>query len=146
MGPMAGFSLRRNLATVTLAAALLVGGCGRDEGGATRIAAIGPKPKLVETVLAPLSPGDALLRSNMAQGLVRFDERGRSTGWWNAAFFFGQFLTPILIGALVAALGGLPTAVGVVGVACALVAVALGVRLRRAAPVAAPTEEPVVAS
>lgn len=77
MGPMAGFSLRRNLATVTLAAALLVGGCGRDEGGATRIAAIGPKPKLVETVLAPLSPGDALLRSNMAQGLVRFDERGQ---------------------------------------------------------------------
>ncbi|WP_159605332.1 MFS transporter [Agromyces humi] len=77
---------------------------------------------------------------------VRFEERGRSTGWWNAAFFFGQFLTPILIGALVAALGGLPTAVGVVGVACALVAVALGIRLRRAAPVAAPTEEPVVAS
>jgi hypothetical protein len=45
----------------------------------------------------------------------------------------------------VAALGGLPTAVGVVGVACALVAIALGFRLRRTAPVAVPAEEPVVA-
>ena len=64
---------------------------------------------------------------------IRFEERGRATGWWNAAFFFGQFLTPLLIGALVAAVGGLPFAVGIVGVACALVALLLGLRLRRSA-------------
>ncbi len=72
---------------------------------------------------------------------IRFEERGRATGWWNAVFFFGQFLTPLLIGALVAAAGGLPIAVGIVGVACALVAVGLGLQLRRTAAVSAPVEE-----
>jgi extracellular solute-binding protein (family 5) len=51
--------------------------CGRDSEGVTRVAVIGPEPKLVETVTAPLSEGDALVRSNKAQGLVRFDERGQ---------------------------------------------------------------------
>ena len=75
---------------------------------------------------------------------VKFEERGRSTGWWNAAFFFGQFLTPILVGALVAAVGGLPIAIGIVGIACALVALVLGLRLRRTAP--APAEDAVTVS
>ena len=44
-----------------------------------------------------------------ALATIRFEERGRSTGWWKAAFFFGQFLTPILMGAIVAAVGGLPS-------------------------------------
>src|SRR5436190_5852514 len=70
-------SLTRGLMIASLAAALLLGGCDRQTGGVTRVAAIGPTPKLVETVTGPLSPGDALLRSNMAQGLVRFDERGQ---------------------------------------------------------------------
>src|SRR5436190_4466737 len=70
-------SLTRGLMIASLAAALLLGGCDRQTGGVTRVAAIGPTPKLVETVSAPLSPGDALLRANMAQGLVRLDERGQ---------------------------------------------------------------------
>jgi peptide/nickel transport system substrate-binding protein len=74
---MAARSLIRCLMTASLAAALLLGGCGQQSGGVTRVAAIGPTPKLVETVGAPLSPGDALLRANMAQGLVRLDERGQ---------------------------------------------------------------------
>ena len=53
-------------------------GCGRDDDdGLTRVAVIGETPKLVETVTGPLSVGDALIRANMAQGLVRFDERGQ---------------------------------------------------------------------
>ena len=53
-------------------------GCGRDDDdGLTRVAVIGETPKLVETVTGPLSVGDALMRANMAQGLVRFDERGQ---------------------------------------------------------------------
>ncbi len=68
---------RRCLLTATLAAALVVGGCDRNSGGVTRVAAIGPEPNLVDTVIAPLSAGDALVRANMAQGLVRFDERGQ---------------------------------------------------------------------
>jgi peptide/nickel transport system substrate-binding protein len=66
---------RRLLSIAVIAAALA--GCGDRGEGVSRVAAIGPKPRLVETVVAPLSAGDALLRQNMAQGLVRFDERGQ---------------------------------------------------------------------
>jgi len=69
--------LPRLLRHAILVAAVLLAGCDRDKDGITRVAAIGPQPKLVETVSAPLSAGDALVRSNMAQGLVRFDERGQ---------------------------------------------------------------------
>ena len=51
--------------------------CGSGASDLTRVAVIGPEPKLVETVTAPLTAGDALVRANMAQGLVRFDERGQ---------------------------------------------------------------------
>ena len=60
-----------------VAAAIAAGGCGQDSDGVTRVGTIGPDPKLVETVTAPLTPGEALVRANMAQGLVRFDERGQ---------------------------------------------------------------------
>ena len=72
---MAALSLRRVL-TIAIAAAAMCG-CGKDSDGLTRVGTIGPDPKLVETVTAPLSTGEALVRANMAQGLVRFDERGQ---------------------------------------------------------------------
>ena len=74
---MAVFSPRRFLTIATVVAAIAAGGCGKDNNGITRVAAIGPDPKLVETVTAPLTPGEALVRASMAQGLVRFDERGQ---------------------------------------------------------------------
>ena len=80
--------------------------------------------------------GSGLLLPSMITwtlGPISFEQRGRSTGWWQAAFFFGQFLTPIVMGLLVSIVGGLPLAVGVVGIACAAVAVAVGLRLRVAA-------------
>ena len=61
----------------TIAAALSASGCSNDNDGVTRVAAIGARPGLVETVGAPLTTGEALVRANMAQGLVRFDERGQ---------------------------------------------------------------------
>ena len=64
-----------------------------------------------------------------------FEDRGRVTGLWTAAFFFGQFLTPILMGAIGAGVGGLSVAVGVVGIAAAVVALLVGLALRRAAKV-----------
>ncbi|KQQ94241.1 MFS transporter [Leifsonia sp. Leaf325] len=91
--------------------------------------------------------GSGLLLPSMltwALSTIRFEERGRSTGWWQSAFFLGQFLTPILIGVIVAAVGGLPMAVGIVGIACAAVAVALGLGLRRAAD--APVEPQLVSA
>ena len=70
--------IRRRLMTATLLVALALAGCDRTPGdGVTRVGVIGEAPKLVETVTEPLSAGDALVRSNMAQGLVRFDERGQ---------------------------------------------------------------------
>jgi len=74
---MAIRTLNRCLIAASLAVALLLAGCDRDNSGITRVGVVGPTPKLVETVSAPLTPGEALVRSNMAQGLVRFDERGQ---------------------------------------------------------------------
>jgi len=68
---------RRFLTSALVAAAIGVSGCGKDSDGVTRVGTIGPDPRLVETVMAPLTAGEALVRSNMAQGLVRFDERGQ---------------------------------------------------------------------
>ncbi|MGH6728853.1 MAG: ABC transporter substrate-binding protein, partial [Sphingomicrobium sp.] len=74
---MAVFTPRRFLTIATVAAAIAASGCGKDSDGVTRVGAIGPDPKLVETVTGPLTPGEALVRANMAQGLVNFDERGQ---------------------------------------------------------------------
>jgi MFS family permease len=87
--------------------------------------------------------GSGLLLPTMltwALASIRFEERGRSTGLWTSAFFFGQFVTPILMGGIVAGVGALPIAVGVVGIACAVVAVALAVKGPR--PIAADVTEP----
>jgi peptide/nickel transport system substrate-binding protein len=59
------------------AAALSVAACGQNSSDLTRVGVIGPQPKLVETVTAPLTTGEGLIRANVAQGLVRFDERGQ---------------------------------------------------------------------
>ncbi|WP_156761344.1 MFS transporter [Microbacterium karelineae] len=72
-------------------------------------------PSLLTWVVAPTS----------------FDERGRVTGLWTASFFLGQFLTPILVGALTAAIGGLEPVVGVVGLCAAAVGAALFATRRR---------------
>ncbi|WP_125130587.1 MFS transporter [Microbacterium sp. 10M-3C3] len=76
--------------------------------------------------------GSGLLLPSMLRWIVAttvFAERGRVTGLWTAAFFLGQFLTPILVGAVAAAVGALPAAVGVIGIAAAIVAVATGFAL-----------------
>ena len=52
---------------------------------------------------------------------LAFEQRGRGTGLWTAALFLGEFVCPLLVLALSAALGGLGVAVAVVGSA-ALVA------------------------
>lgn len=82
--------------------------------------------------------GSGILLPSLVTWVVsrtRFEERGRATGWWTGAFFFGQFVTPLLMGALTAGAGApLPVAVGVVGVAAAIVAAILAFVLRRHQP------------
>jgi ABC-type transport system substrate-binding protein len=74
---MAALMPLRTLLAALSVATLPLAGCGKQGEGVTRVAAIGQAPRLVETVNSPLSAGDALVRQNMAQGLVRFDERGQ---------------------------------------------------------------------
>ena len=74
---MTALAFRRTLLAALISAELLLSACGKQNEGVARVAAIGPTPRLVETVTAPLSPGEALVRQTTAQGLVRFDARGQ---------------------------------------------------------------------
>ncbi|MFJ8141475.1 MFS transporter [Streptomyces sp. NPDC096013] len=69
----------------------------------------------------------ALLTSAMSR--LAFEDRGRGTGLWMAAFFGGEFVCPLVLLAGESAVGSLAGAVGVLGVVTA--AVALGLRTRR---------------
>lgn len=74
---MAFTIIRKGLVAAALMATLAMAGCGRNSSEMSRVGVIGPEPRLVDTVTAPMTTGEALLRANMAQGLVRFDERGQ---------------------------------------------------------------------
>lgn len=67
-----------------------------------------------------------------------FTQRGRGTGRWTACFFFGQFASPLLLLALGSAVGGLAHALGALGLACGVAAVALALVVRT--PVSASVE------
>lgn len=54
---------------------------------------------------------------------LKYHERGRGTGIWNAAFWSGQFLTPIIVAGLAVLLGGLQGGIGAIGVAAAIAAI-----------------------
>ncbi|MER6127987.1 MFS transporter [Streptomyces sp. NPDC001795] len=72
----------------------------------------------------------ALLTSAMSR--LAFEDRGRGTGLWMAAFFGGEFVCPLVLLAGEAAVGSLAGAVGVLGLAAALVAAGLLAARRRA--------------
>ncbi|SEF17075.1 MFS transporter [Streptomyces sp. Ag109_O5-10] len=71
----------------------------------------------------------ALLTSAMSR--LSFEDRGRGTGLWTAAFFGGEFVCPLVLLAGEAAVGSLAGAVGVLGLAAALVAAGLWAARRR---------------
>jgi peptide/nickel transport system substrate-binding protein len=70
-------AMRTVLGTL-LAAVLLVtpAGCRQEPEGPLKAVVIGGEPKLRDPALGPLPAADALLLSNVAQGLVRFDASG----------------------------------------------------------------------
>jgi MFS family permease len=66
---------------------------------------------------------------------LSFEQRGRGTGLWTGTLFVGQFLSPVLIMGVGAAVGGLRPAIGMLGVLAAILAVAmLAIVPRDAAP------------
>ena len=72
-------------------------------------------------------------------GRLPAEHRALGTGAWNAAFFFGQFLTPIVVVGIAGALGGLPRAMQLMGLVLVPCAVLLSVvSLRRPAAAAGP--------
>lgn len=85
--------------------------------------------------------GAGLLLPSMVTWVLastQFEDRGRVTGWWMTAFYLGQFLTPILVGGITVAVGGLSAAVAVVGVLAVVLAIVTGISVRRTR-VAAPS-------
>jgi MFS family permease len=68
-----------------------------------------------------------------ALGSLGFEQRGRGTGVWTSAVFIGQFVCPLLVLGLSGAIGGLDSALLVLGAVA--VAAAVGVRLARPAGV-----------
>jgi sugar phosphate permease len=71
----------------------------------------------------------ALLTSAMSR--LAFEDRGRGTGLWTAAFFGGEFICPLVLLAGESAAGSLAGAVGGLGLAAALVAAGLWAARRR---------------
>ncbi|NUP45287.1 MAG: MFS transporter, partial [Streptomyces sp.] len=71
----------------------------------------------------------ALLTGAMSR--LAFEDRGRGTGLWTAAFFAGEFVCPLVLLAVESAVGSLAGAVGVLGLAAALVAAGLLAARRR---------------
>jgi hypothetical protein len=62
---------------------------------------------------------------------LAFEQRGRGTGLWTGFLFFGQFACPLIILALEVPFGGLSPALGALGIASLVVALALAVGLAR---------------
>ncbi|MFI6034276.1 MFS transporter [Streptomyces sp. NPDC051315] len=82
----------------------------------------------------------ALLTSAMSR--LSFEDRGRGTGLWMAAFFGGEFVCPLVLLAVEAWVGSLAGAVGVLGLAAALVAGGLSAARRRTAALAPSPRHP----
>ncbi|MFE2427785.1 MFS transporter [Streptomyces sp. NPDC059373] len=77
-----------------------------------------------------------LLPSLLTRAMSKLDyaDRGRGTGLWTASFFIGEFLCPLVLLAGASAAGNLATAVGLLGLAAALMAGALLLLARRRRP------------
>ena len=68
----------RPIVSLALLAALVLAapGCRQRDDGTVNATVIGPKPRLVDPAGGLVRPGDGVLLSAVAQGLVRFDARG----------------------------------------------------------------------
>ncbi|GAA2415625.1 MFS transporter [Streptomyces coeruleofuscus] len=94
---------------------------------------------IVGAVLNCLGTG-LLLPSLLTIAMSRLDfaDRGRGTGLWTASFFIGQFICPLVLIAAESALGTLAAAVGLLGLASAVVAAGLFLTARRRVAAVAP--------
>ena len=85
-------------------------------------------------IIAQLANGlvfPALL--NWALGNYDFEHRGRGMGLWGSCFFIGMFVSPPLVTAIGKPIGSFLQTVGVIGMACAVVAIITFWRAQRTA-------------
>ena len=81
----------RRLLTLLLvpALALVPAACRQQPQGSLKAVVIGGEPRIRDPALGPLPPSDAVLLTNVAQGLVRFDASGNIVGGlaerWNVS-------------------------------------------------------------
>lgn len=81
----------RRLVTALLIATLatIPVGCRQQNEGAISVTVIGDPPEMADPARGPLSPSEAVLLENVAQGLVRFDAAGNIVGGlaerWNVS-------------------------------------------------------------
>src|SRR5688572_33295933 len=69
---------RRTCAAAGLIMAAFVSvGCQKADQGETTVLVIGEPPKIEDPAAGPLDQGQAVLLSNIGQGLVRFDASGQ---------------------------------------------------------------------
>jgi MFS family permease len=105
---------------------------GLTAAGLCLVAVAGSLPLVVVgSLLAGLGTG-MLLPTLLTWTMNRlaFGQRGRGTGIWTGSLFIGQFLCPLLIAAVGALTGGLQSAIGVLGIAAAVMAVVAFLALR----------------
>ena len=75
---MRSLVIRRACAAAGLIiAALVSAGCQQADGGETDVLVIGEPPKIADPAAGPLTETQAVLLSNIGQGLVRFDASGQ---------------------------------------------------------------------
>ena len=101
-------------------------------GDAIVFSSVSPLVITVGSVLAGFGTG-MLLPTLLTWSVNRLSiaERGRGTGLFTSSLFLGQFLSPLVIAALAAGLGGLQVAVGVLAVLSVVMAAGTLVALRR---------------
>ncbi|RKE23027.1 MFS transporter [Streptomyces sp. TLI_171] len=94
-------------------------------------------PVLVIGAVVNCLGGGLLLPTLITRTMALLDsaDRGRGTGLWNTAFFLGEFVCPLILLGLAEPAGDLAGAVGVLGIATAVLAAGLAlVRARRTTP------------
>ncbi len=86
----------------------------------------------VGAMLTGLGTGTLLpILLTWAVNRLTFVQRGRGVGLWTGTLFIGEFLSPLIIASVGGGAGGLQPALGVIGVAAAIMAVVTLLALRR---------------
>ncbi|MHC5794804.1 MFS transporter [Lacisediminihabitans sp. FW035] len=98
------------------------------------IVAVSPSPVVAIIGAVVTSFGTGLLLPTLltwAISRLDYEQRGRGTGLWTGAIFFGEFLCPLIVLALTGAAGSLAVAIGLVGAVSIVLAIVVVVVFAR---------------